>query len=452
MLTKNQMAEIEISDITVDGLGVGRVDGMAVFVADMLPGEKGDIKIIKTAKSYAVGRSESVTEVSPEREVPVCKVFKECGGCTLQHLSYIGQLGVKHERVKSCMEKIAKCPVPVNFPLPAKQPLRYRNKTAFPVHRGENGVEIGCYKAHSHTVVDAKVCFLQSERADVCVEAVRRWMQEYDVPAYDETTGEGLVRHVVVRVTSFGDIMVALVINGTVIPHQRELVRALRLNVPEILSILLNTNRERGNVILGRETQVIFGTDRLVETIKGLDFSISLHTFLQVNHAQTELLYTQVLKFAKIFPDEVVADLYCGAGTISLLAAQLAKKVVGIEIVPEAVEDARANAQANNIENAEFLLGDCAEIFPQILEKEGRLDVIIADPPRKGMDARVIQAISDSAAKRLVYVSCDPATLARDTALLMEQGWAAQVCQPVDMFPQTTNIETVVLLSKLRSE
>ncbi len=447
MLNKNEIYDIEINDLTVDGLGIGRIDGMAVFVADMLPGEQGQVKIIKTAKNYAVGRRESVTTVSPERVAPPCPVFKQCGGCTLQHMDYFAQLRAKHAHVQDCIRKFAKIDAPVNFPLPAKQPFGYRNKTSFPVSKGKDGAEIGCYRAKTHLVINTERCLLQPVQADQCIEIIRQWMNTYGVSAYDEATGQGLVRHAVVRSTVYGDIMVGLVINGNEIPHEKELIRGLRVNLPEVMSVVLNSNREKGNVILGQETRAIFGSDRIRENINGLDFDISLNTFLQVNHDQTELLYNQVFKLARIFPDEVVADLYCGAGTITLHAAKLAKKVFGIEIIPQAIEDANNNAKINGIENAVFICGDCAEAFEKILQKEGKLDVVIVDPPRKGLDAKVINEIVLSGAKRVIYVSCDPATLARDLALFAENDYAAQVVQPVDLFPQTTHVETCVLLS-----
>jgi len=450
MLQKNQVYDIEIEDLFPDGLGIGRVQGMAVFVADMLPGEQGQVRIIKLAKKYAVGRRETLTLVSPERETPPCPLFPRCGGCTLQHLNYFGQLRAKHIHVQNCMRRLAKSDVPVNFPLPARQPFGYRNKTAFPVSMGKEGVEIGCYQARSHRVVDAQRCLLQPPQADRCVNLVRQWMNEYQISPYDETTGEGLVRHVVVRSTVYGDMMAALVINGDHIPYEKELVRSLRLNLPEVISILLNANRERGNVILGKETKAIFGPDRIRENISGLDFDISLNSFLQVNHDQTELLYTQVLKMAKILPNEVVADLYCGAGTITLHAARLAKMVYGVEIVPQAVRDARHNAQLNGIQNASFLLGDCAQALETILREAGRLDLVILDPPRKGLDPKVIGDVAASGAGRVVYVSCDPATLARDLALFQKKGWAAQLVQPVDMFPQTGHVECVTLMSRVK--
>ncbi len=284
------------------------------------------------------------------------------------------------------------------------------------------------------------------------ITLVRDWANEYGLSAYQEQTGKGLLRHLVLRYSDAGEMMVGLVINGDQLPHAKELIRNLRINLPEVYSVLVNRNKERGSQILGGETQAIFGSERILEEIATLSFDISLNTFLQVNHAQTELLYQTVFKLARVLPGEVVADLYCGAGTMSLYAAKLGAKVYGIEIVPQAVADAKANAAKNGLENAEFYCADCADGFAQIAEQAGKIDVLIVDPPRKGLDQKVIEDIARYTPGRVVYVSCDPATLARDLALFQQKGYAPRFIQPVDMFPQTTHVETVVYLSKLKSD
>lgn len=448
MLEKNKSYEIEITDLTVEGMGIGRVQGMAVFVNGMLPGEAGRVKIIRCAKKYAIAIPEEITRTSPERVEPPCPVFRPCGGCTLQHLSYFGQLQFKHDYVQNCIQKLAKLNAPVLFPLPARQQWGYRNKTAFPVGPGPEGVQIGCYARHSHRIVECDQCLLQDPEANACIAAVREWMNTFQIPAYDEISGTGAVRHVVVRSTSLGDKMAAIVSRERELPHLKELVRLLRTRVPAVMSILLNYHPQPGNVILGEETQVLFGTPKLDEVLQGLTFSISLHTFLQVHHAQAELLYNTVFKLARIQKEDTVADLYCGAGTMTLAAARRAKWAYGVEIVPQAVEDARENAANNGIQNASFLLGDAKDAFPVILQEAGHLDVVIVDPPRKGLDLNVIEDICNCPAKRLVYVSCDPATLARDVAVFVKKGFRIQVVQPVDLFPQTTHVETCVLLSR----
>ena len=450
MLEKNSVHGMEATDLTIDGMGIGRIDGVAVFAADMLPGERGRVKIIKTAKKYAVARLLERTETSPQRRTPLCPAFPQCGGCTLIHLDYFGHVSYKVRRVRHALEKAAP-EAQISFPLPSPTALRYRNKTAFPVTRGEDGeIRIGCYARRSHNVVDTPRCLLQSAAADRCVNAVRRWMEENHIEPYDEATHTGLVRHVVVRKTQFDDVMVGIAINGKEAPAERELVRALREAEEDVISIAINENTQRGNTILGENTRVIFGAPALREVIGGLEFDISLNAFLQVNHGAMELLYHTAMRLAGIRPGDIVADLYCGAGTITLTAARLAKKAYGVEAVPQAIENARSNARLNDIDNAEFLCGDSAAGFAEILKKEGRIDIVIVDPPRRGLTEDVIRQIAGCGARRVVYVSCDPATLARDLAALGEEGYAAEMVQPVDMFPQTTHVECVVGMGRHR--
>ena len=451
-MQKNDIFEIEASDLTIEGKAVGRADGMAVFVDGLLPGERGTIRISKTAKNYAEAELLERLSDSPDRVLPPCPYFGVCGGCQLQHSNYIGQLKYKNSRVQECMHRIAKVTddVVLNFPLPARQHFGYRNKAALPIVQGENGIEIGYYRQKSHTLIDIKKCALLPAEMNDAIALVRDWANEYGISAYREHTGKGLLRHLVMRYSAAGEMMVGLVINGDQLPHAKELIRNLRINLPEIYSVLVNRNKRRNSQILGSETQVIFGSEHILEELAGLSFDISLNTFLQINHAQTELLYQTVFKLARILPGEIVADLYCGAGTISLYAANLGAKVYGIEIVPQAVADARANAEKNGLESAEFYCADCAEGFAQIAEKAGKIDVLIVDPPRRGLDQKVIQDIAAYMPGRVVYVSCDPATLARDLALFQEKGYAPRFIQPVDLFPQTTHVECVVLMSKVQ--
>lgn len=448
-MQKNEVYEIEIGDLTVEGNGVGRIDGMAVFVPKLLPGERAKISIIKVAKRYAVGRLVSLIKPSPYRVEPPCEAFPRCGGCSLQHLSYAGQLNFKYERVKRCFSSIGKCAPEVSFPLPCRLPFAYRNKAAVPVRHTKEGLRIGCFARRSHEIVETGRCLLQSAGSDRCVHAVRRWMEENGIAPYDEQTGNGFVRHIVVRRTAMEEYMVGIVTTqAEQFPCAKELIRELRLAEDGVMSVVWNLNSDPGNVILGRETRVLFGAPCVREVIGSLQFDISLNTFLQVNHAQTELLYTQVRKMAMLNKKQVVVDLYCGAGTISLFLAGSARKVYGVEVVEQAVKDARRNALLNGVENAEFFTGDAGEIFPSILEREEKIDCVVVDPPRKGLEERVIDQIAQSGADRVVYVSCDPATLARDAARFLERGWRTWFVQPVDLFPQTTNIECVAMLTK----
>lgn len=454
MIEKNKVYELTATDLTIEGKGVGRVEGMAVFVEGLLPGETGEARITKLAKSYAEAELVRRISDSPDRVLPPCPYFGDCGGCQLQHSSYIGQLNYKNSRVESCMRKIAKMPddVVLNFPLPAREHFGYRNKASLPISQGKDGIEIGYYKEKSHNLIDIEKCALLPQEMNDAITLVRDWANEYKISAYDERTGRGLLRHLILRYSHVGEMMVGLVINGEEIPYAKALIRNLRLNLPEVFSVVQNVNKKRGSAILGSETKVLFGSERILEEISGLEFDISLNTFLQVNHAQTELLYQTVFRLARILPGEVVVDLYCGAGTISLCAAKLAGKVYGIEIVPEAVRDAKANAEKNGITNAEFYCADCAAGFEKVAERAGKIDVVIVDPPRKGLEKKVIDDIVKNAPGRIVYVSCDPATLARDLALFGERGFAPRFIQPVDMFPQTAHVETAVLLCRSKKD
>ena len=450
MPEKNREYDMTAEDLTIDGMGVGRIDGMAVFAEGLLPGERGRVLVIKKAKKYAVAKTLEVYETSPDRVKPQCGVFQQCGGCSLMHLRYEAQLAYKQGRVSRLLAVNGGVSVPPEDILPSPQMLRYRNKTAFPVKQGKEGLLIGCYAKRSHRVVNTEQCLLQHPDADKALQIIRRWMEENEISAYDEERHQGLVRHVVVRRSSLGEMMVGLVVNGKGVPKERELGRQLQAALPQVKTLVINSNQTRGNVILGRETRPILGDGRIAEQIGGLGFRISLNTFLQINHAQMEKMYDTVMKLAQIGPEDVVADLYCGAGTMSLYSALLAKRVYGVEIVPEAVQDARDNAKANGIENATFFCGDCKEAFRRILRQEGRLDVVIVDPPRKGLDNQVLEDIAESGADKVAYVSCDPATLARDVKILQERAYQVQKIQPLDLFPMSTHVETVVLLSKLK--
>ncbi len=446
MLVKNSEHEIEINDLTVDGSGVGRIDGFATFVSGALPGELVRVKIIKVAKKYAVARIEEILKASPARIEPPCPVFKKCGGCSLQHLSYMQQLEFKFRHVKNCLKNIAKIEPPINFPLPSKEQLRYRNKTAFPVGVGESGVAIGCFQVRSHEIVDTDSCVLQSEDSDKCVGAIRNFIDKHNITVYDERTGCGIIRHIVIRKSSADELLVALVCATSEIPHEKELITMLRVLCPKVCGIVVNINRKEGNAILGDKNRVIYGESFIIEKIFEMDFAISVNSFLQVNHGAMELLYTNIMKLGKFKGDEIVADLYCGAGTISLMLAKKVARVWGIEIAEVAVENARENAKRNGVENAQFLCADCAKGFRKVIRQEGKIDAVVVDPPRKGLEKQVIDDICGCGAKKVVYVSCDPATLARDIAHFANKGFVVQVVQPVDLFPMTTHIESVCVL------
>ena len=454
MLQAGKIYEIEASDLTLEGKGVGRADGVAVFVPDLLPGERGKIRIERTAKNYAEGALVERLCRSENRVLPVCPHFGECGGCQLQHSNYIGQLVYKNHRVENCMRKIAKIPedAEIRFPLPAREHFAYRNKAALPIIQGKNGIEIGYYKKKSHALIEIQKCPLLPWEMNAAIGIVRNWANAFGIPAYEEKTGKGLLRHLILRCSHAGEMMVAIAACSDELLHTKELIRSLRIELPEVYSVLLNINKRRTSQILGDTTKVLFGSPSILEELGGLFYDISLQTFLQINHEQAELLYQTAFKLARILPGEVVVDLYCGAGIMALYAAKLGGKAYGIEIVQQAIWNAKQNAKRNGLENAEFLCADCADGFWQVSQKAGKIDVVIVDPPRRGLEKKVVEDIAKSRPGRVVYVSCDPATLARDLLLFSEHGYLARFVQPVDLFPQTTHIETVVLLSKLNTK
>jgi len=435
-VNKNEIYDIEIRDMSVDGAGIGTVNGMAVFVSGMITGEKGRVKIIKAKKRYAVGRVEEITQPSPARQTPECAYFPRCGGCMYMHMSYEAELAQKRGYVENCFRRIGGIDHEVLPVLGAENVHGYRNKAAFPVRATEAGNVTGSFKRRSHDVIPIERCLLHHEAMDEVLAAARRWMEKEHISAYDETTLKGAVRHIVVRRTSLGEIMAGVVLNENI--DEKPLIEELK-KVAGIKSIVLNFNRENTNTIMGDKTRTVWGEDTVTEDLLGLKFEVSLKSFMQVNHDQCEKLYTRALTAAEIGEKDTVADLYCGMGTMTLMAARKAKRVVGVEVVPEAVANARANAVRNGIANAEFILGDAHEVFCERRD----IDVIITDPPRAGMSEEVTEDIIASSAKKLVYVSCDPATLARDAARLIEAGFNIKFIQPVDMFPRTGGIETV---------
>ena len=442
---KNSIYTVTSRDITREGMGVGTADDMAVFVNGLLPEETAEVRVIKVLKNYAVGRVEKLVSPSPFRAEAVCPVFKECGGCTHMFMNYSGQLKYKTAHVASCLKKFSGTNLEPQACVPSPKDLYYRNKISLPVEKSAGSLKIGCYKNRSHTVVDAPVCHIADKEFIDITKAVREFLTENDISIYDEAAHKGLVRHIVLRKSSLSQIMVGIVINGTSLKYADKLIDKLSL-FDAVKTVVVNINREKGNVILGKETFPIYGSGRIREKILNCVFDISLNTFLQVNHAQTEQLYSHALSLLGSDAN-VVCDLYCGAGTITLNAAKKAGRIYGVEIVPQAIEDAEKNAVLNGITNAEFICADCAEAFPQIIEKEGHIDAVIVDPPRKGLAPSVVTDIAKSGAAKVVYVSCDPATLARDIKLFTENGYIPISATPFDMFPQTGHVETVVLLS-----
>ncbi|HWQ58482.1 MAG TPA: 23S rRNA (uracil(1939)-C(5))-methyltransferase RlmD [Clostridia bacterium] len=444
---RNEELTLTIDGLGSEGQGIGRHEGFAVFVPFALPGERVRAHVVKPGKSYAVAKLIDIIEKSPERAEPVCPVFGRCGGCELMHFSYPAQLEFKRGEVENALRRIGGFKdVSANPVIGMDEPLRYRNKASFPFAVVDGKARFGFYAPRSHRLIPLDDCPIQQKPLVDCAKAVRKWANVCGVSVYNEETGFGALRHAVARGNKAGEVMVAVVTNGA-LPHREELIRMLREGVPGLASIVHNRNDQNTNVIFGARFETVWGKERLEETVRGLSFDVSAASFLQVNPEQTEKLYREV---EALLPGESgnVIDVFCGTGTITLLAARKAEQAVGIECVREAVEDAVRNAAKNNVTNARFVCGDAAEVLPKLVSADFSPDVVILDPPRKGCDPAVLEALVASGAKRLIYVSCDPATLARDCKRLREGGYELKSVQPVDMFPQTAHVECVVLMSR----
>ena len=449
MPKKNDILPLTIESIGLNGEGIAHLDGQVVFVAGGLPGEVCDTLILKVGRSAIWGKAVGVETPSPDRVAPDCPQYPRCGGCQFRHMSYPAELEAKRRRVEDAIRRVGGLDLPVSVILGAKNTQRYRNKVQLPVAAGKEGPKIGFFRARSHDVVNVDDCLLQPETASALAHAVRRWMTDYAVPAYDERAHAGLVRHLFVRF-SRTQALCCLVVNGEKLPHEQALVEALRSAAPELAGVVLSVNKERTNVVLGRELRTLWGRDYLEDTLCGLTFRISVPSFYQVNRDQCEVLYGKAVELAGLTGTETVVDLYCGIGTISLAMARHAGRVIGAEIVPSAVADAQANAARNGITNAEFFCGDAADTAARLAAQGLRPDVICVDPPRKGLAPEVVASIAQMAPERVVYVSCDPATLARDLARFAQLGYAARTAAAVDMFPRTAHVETVVCMVRTR--
>lgn len=442
---EGQLCRLVIDGYASDGAGVARLDGMVVFVQGGIRGEACDVRLTHVGRSTLWGRVEEVVNPSPARIFPRCLHYTKCGGCQFRHMNYAEELEAKRIRVEDALRRLGGAEIHVSAILGAEQVDRYRNKAQFPVAKGPR---IGFYRPRSHDVIDVDDCLLQGEAAARLRGAVKEWMAEYSIPAYNERTFTGLVRHVYVRTNRAGRSLCCLLVNGRGVPREAELVRALRRAEPNLAGIVLGVNEKHNNVILGDSYRTLWGEDFLSDTLCGLTFRLSVPSFYQVNPAQTEVLYGKALEFAGLTGAETVLDLYCGIGTISLVMARKAGMVWGAEVVPQAVDDAIANAQRNHIENARFLCADAGEAA-RYLEGEGvRPDVVCVDPPRKGLAEDVVDTIADMGPQRVVYVSCDPGTLGRDVKRFAGRGYTLKRAVAVDMFPRTAHVETVVLLSK----
>jgi 23S rRNA (uracil1939-C5)-methyltransferase len=446
---KNESYEVDIVDLTHEGAGVARVNGFTLFVPNTLPGERAKVKVVGIKKGFGFGRLEELIEASHERVEPPCPIYKWCGGCQLQHLSYEGQLEYKRKQVEDVLTRIGKLEgVPV---LPTlgmgDEPWRYRNKAQVPVGERDGRIITGFYQKRSHEIVEMDSCIITGDTNDDAVQAVKEIVNKYNITAYDEQKHKGILRHIIARYgKTTGDLMIVLVTNGKDLPQRKKIIEDITSALPEIKSIVQNVNTKRTNVIFGDETRVLWGAEYIHDYIGDIKFAISARSFYQINPDQTKVLYDQALKYAELNGDETVIDAYCGIGTISLFLAQKAKKVYGVEIVPEAIEDARRNAELNNITNAEFAVGKSEDVIPEWKKQGISPDVIVVDPPRKGCDEELLKTIIEMKPGRVVYVSCNPATLARDLRILEDGGFKTVEVQPVDMFPQTTHVEAVAKL------
>ena len=446
-LSKNEDITLEITGMTAEGAGVGRHEGFAVFVPYALPGETVAAHIIKVTSKYAVGKLTEVLKESPERATPPCPSYFKCGGCSLQHMRYEAQLEFKRVQVRDALERIGGFNgVFVRPTIGMKEPLRYRNKGSFPFGTAEGRPVWGLYAARSHRLIEADGCAIERPEAVSAANAVRDWAEANGVSVYDEESCSGCLRHVVTRALT-GGTAVCVVTTGE-LPAEDDLIERLKNALPELNSVVHNVNRRDTNVICGDEYRTVWGEDTVTQSICGMDFEVSAESFLQVNNAQTEKLYRLAVDGLRLDGHETAADVFCGIGTISLLLAKSAKSVVGIEYVEKAIEDARRNAERNGISNAEFYCGAAEKLLPRLVREGRRFDAVVLDPPRKGADAMALEAIAGSGAKRIVYVSCDPATLARDLKILHGYGYNIDSVQPVDMFPMTGHVETAVQLSR----
>ena len=446
-IKKNDEIIIDIDDISVEGYGIGRIDGAVVFCEGLLPKERAKVKVIKITKKFYVTKTVEILEPSPQRVSPPCPYFSQCGGCSLQHLSMPAQLMFKQSRVKATLRHIGGVSASVENIIPSPEASAYRNKAVFPVSKTERGVKAGFYKRHSHQVVDIDSCYIQHPALVNVLNITKDWLTRRDIPVYNERTGNGLIRHIYARISSTNEIMAGLVSVSEEIPETDALIKTLRKQLKSLKSFCVNINPDKTNAVFGDKTVCLYGLDSINHTIDGITFSVGFTSFLQINTKQTDRIYMQAMSFADIHPEDTVADLFCGIGTLTLLAARQAKMVYGIEYVPEAIENAAANAAANEIENVEWICGDCTSEFRSLEKRAGQIDVVIVDPPRKGLDAELIAIIIATAPRRIIYLSCDPATLARDLKRLSAV-YDIKKTIPFDMFPQTTHVETLCLLEK----
>lgn len=469
---KNEEYILDINGMGYEGEGVGKIEDFTIFVPGALIGEKVRVIIVKVNKNFAFGKLTDVIKKSEYRTEPICNIYKRCGGCQLQHFSYDAQLKFKKQRVEDCIKRIGKLKIKelefgnnedsknnitntdwskndiiIHNAIGMDNPYRYRNKVQLPVGEKDGEVKIGFYAQRSHEIIHMDECGIQDEVADKVVKLIKEWVEKYNIKTYNEEEYNGIIRHIMIRKAFETDeIMVVVVTKTKELPHKDELIGLICRNINGIKSIIQNVNDKKTNVILGEYCKTLWGSDTISDYIGEFKFNISPLSFFQVNPIQTQILYKKALDYANLTGNEIVFDAYCGTGTISLFLSKKAKKVYGVEIVPEAIENARVNAAENNVDNVEFIIGQSEKVIPELITKGVKADVVVVDPPRKGCEKILLESIAKMQPKRIVYVSCDPGTLARDLAILRELGYKTIEIQPVDMFPQTAHIENVALV------
>lgn len=449
-VNKNEEYIVNIVGEGYEGEGVARIENFPVFIHGALINEEVKIKIVKVNKNFAFGKILEIINPSEKRIEPFCVAYKTCGGCNIQHYDYEAQLEFKTNRVKDCMRKIGKLSDVKVYPcLGMDEPFRYRNKVMLPVGGTADNPLIGFYSSRSHNITDIDTCHIQHLEGDETIEVVKKWIKENNIEPYNESNHSGIIRHIMIRKGfKTKEVMVVVVTKERKLPAKEQLIEALKEGIDGLVSIIQNINSQKTNVVLGLENITLWGKDTIEDYIGEFRFKISPLSFFQVNPHQTEVLYNKALEYAGLTGHETVFDAYCGTGTISLFLSQKAKKVYGVEIIPAAIENAKENAKENNIDNAEFFVGKCEEVIPQLIEKGAKADVVVVDPPRKGCEKSLLEALVKMSPERIVYVSCDPTTLARDLAVLNEIGYETKEVQPVDMFPHTAHVENVCKLVK----
>jgi len=454
-LKKNEIYPAEMLDYTAEGSGICRINNMAVFVPSAAVGDEAEVRIVKTAKKYAFGKLERLLKPSDDRIEPDCPIFEKCGGCTFRHITYTAELQFKQKRVYDALTRIGKVsPEVIKDIVGAENSLSYRNKAQLPITTDKEGkICVGFFAPRSHRVIPLQECRLQNETFNRAAEVFLSWANEYHIKPYDEMAHTGILRHLYLRYgEKTRELMVCIVANAGELRKEKQLVELLKEHLPELKSVVLNVNTEKTNVITGKECRTLYGEDYITDELCGLRFRISPLSFYQVNRTQAEKLYTIAGKFADLKPDELLIDLYCGTGTIGLTMAKKVSHLIGVEVIPQAIEDARKNALENEITNAEFICADASAAAEKLRNRKLQPDCIILDPPRKGCASELIETIAQMDPKRIVYVSCDPATLARDLQRFSENGFYVSQAIPVDMFPRTPHVETVVLMSRPLTE